>query len=111
MRSKRHGVDQVLFMHQAGRLDHDANCRSLELFAREVMPEFVEDEDARERGQGRTAGARHRGARSAESSTWRCRTRSPLVEAYGRFSHLPTAEDYELEGTSTATVGALGLPS
>ena len=37
-----------MLMHQAGHLDHDANCRSLELFAREVMPEFVEDEDRRE---------------------------------------------------------------
>ena len=42
------GVDQVLLMHQAGRLDHDANCRSLELFATEVMPEFVEGEAERE---------------------------------------------------------------
>ena len=42
------GVDQVMLMHQAGQLDHDANCRSLELFATEVMPEFVDGEDERE---------------------------------------------------------------
>ena len=35
-------VDQVLFMHQGGRMPHDWNCESLGLFAREVMPEFAE---------------------------------------------------------------------
>src|SRR4029453_16983220 len=42
------GVDQVMLMHQAGRLDHDANCRSLELVAHEVMPEFVEGDKDRD---------------------------------------------------------------
>ena len=34
------GVDQVILLAQAGRTAHDDICRSLELFAREVMPEF-----------------------------------------------------------------------
>jgi luciferase family oxidoreductase group 1 len=34
------GVDQVILLNQAGRTTHDDICRSLELFAREVMPEF-----------------------------------------------------------------------
>jgi len=33
----------------------------------------------------------------------------PVVETYGRFSHIPTAEDYAIEGTSDDTAGALGL--
>jgi len=33
-------VDQVILLNQAGRTTHDDICRSLELFAREVMPEF-----------------------------------------------------------------------
>jgi len=34
------GVDQVIFMQQAGRNRHDHICESLELFASAVMPEF-----------------------------------------------------------------------
>jgi hypothetical protein len=34
------GVDQVIFLQQAGRNRHDHICESLELFAAEVMPEF-----------------------------------------------------------------------
>jgi hypothetical protein len=34
------GVDQVILLNQAGRTTHADICRSLELFAHEVMPEF-----------------------------------------------------------------------
>ncbi|MBI3677868.1 MAG: LLM class flavin-dependent oxidoreductase [Proteobacteria bacterium] len=34
------GVDQVIFLQQAGRNKHDDICASLELFAQTVMPEF-----------------------------------------------------------------------
>jgi alkanesulfonate monooxygenase SsuD/methylene tetrahydromethanopterin reductase-like flavin-dependent oxidoreductase (luciferase family) len=34
------GVDQVIFLQQAGRNRHEHICESLELFAKEVMPEF-----------------------------------------------------------------------
>jgi alkanesulfonate monooxygenase SsuD/methylene tetrahydromethanopterin reductase-like flavin-dependent oxidoreductase (luciferase family) len=34
------GVDQVILLAQAGRTVHEDICRSLELFASEVMPEF-----------------------------------------------------------------------
>jgi alkanesulfonate monooxygenase SsuD/methylene tetrahydromethanopterin reductase-like flavin-dependent oxidoreductase (luciferase family) len=33
-------IDQVILLNQAGRTTHDDICESLELFAREVMPEF-----------------------------------------------------------------------
>lgn len=36
------GVDQVIFMQQAGRNKHEHICQSLELFAAEVMPAFRE---------------------------------------------------------------------
>ena len=36
------GVDQLLLYSQVGRNRHEHICESLELFAREVMPEFVE---------------------------------------------------------------------
>jgi len=43
------GVDQVIFIQQGGRNRHDHICESLELFASDVMPEFKERSDARER--------------------------------------------------------------
>jgi alkanesulfonate monooxygenase SsuD/methylene tetrahydromethanopterin reductase-like flavin-dependent oxidoreductase (luciferase family) len=42
------GMDQVIFLQQGGRNRHDHICESLELFAAEVMPEFVEGREERE---------------------------------------------------------------
>jgi alkanesulfonate monooxygenase SsuD/methylene tetrahydromethanopterin reductase-like flavin-dependent oxidoreductase (luciferase family) len=42
------GVDQVIFLQQAGRNRHAHICESLELFAAEVMPEFKAQVAARE---------------------------------------------------------------
>ena len=42
------GVDQVIFLQQAGRNRHEHICESLELFAAEVMPDFRFDADTRE---------------------------------------------------------------
>ena len=43
------GVDQVVFVSQAGRNRHEHICESLELFAAEVLPEFAEAADQGER--------------------------------------------------------------
>jgi hypothetical protein len=40
------GVDQIIFVSQAGPNKHEHICESLELFAAEVMPEFAERADA-----------------------------------------------------------------
>jgi alkanesulfonate monooxygenase SsuD/methylene tetrahydromethanopterin reductase-like flavin-dependent oxidoreductase (luciferase family) len=42
------GIDQLILVSQAGRNQHEHICESLELFAREVMPEFQEEEVDRE---------------------------------------------------------------
>lgn len=42
------GVDQIIFMQQAGRNKHKDICESLELFAEAVMPEFKAELAARE---------------------------------------------------------------
>lgn len=47
------GIDQVIFMQQAGRNRHDHICQSLELFAAEVMPEFKAEVAAREEKKAR----------------------------------------------------------
>src|SRR6266508_1884165 len=52
------GVDQLVFVSQAGRTRHEHICESLELFAREVMPEFAEQADEQDRDKAeRLAGA------------------------------------------------------
>lgn len=52
------GVDQVIFVSQVGRNRHEHVCESLELFAREVMPEFRErEEQGAERKRARLAPA------------------------------------------------------
>jgi hypothetical protein len=45
------GVDQVIFVLQAGPNRHEHICESLELFARRVMPEFARDREQRERAK------------------------------------------------------------
>src|SRR5512133_3613683 len=39
------GVDQLIFLMQAGRNRHEHICESIELFASEVMPEFAQRAD------------------------------------------------------------------
>ncbi len=43
------GVDQVAFIQQGGRNKHEHICEALELFARDVMPEFKEHAEARQK--------------------------------------------------------------
>jgi alkanesulfonate monooxygenase SsuD/methylene tetrahydromethanopterin reductase-like flavin-dependent oxidoreductase (luciferase family) len=43
------GVDQVIFIQQGGKNRHEHICASLELFAAQVMPEFKEHEEERQR--------------------------------------------------------------
>ena len=45
------GVDQVAFIQQGGRNRHEHICEALELFARQVMPEFKEREQRRQRAK------------------------------------------------------------
>jgi alkanesulfonate monooxygenase SsuD/methylene tetrahydromethanopterin reductase-like flavin-dependent oxidoreductase (luciferase family) len=42
------GVDQVIFVMQAGRNRHEHICESIELFAREVLPRFADGRQERE---------------------------------------------------------------
>jgi alkanesulfonate monooxygenase SsuD/methylene tetrahydromethanopterin reductase-like flavin-dependent oxidoreductase (luciferase family) len=42
------GVDQVIFVLQAGGNRHEHICESIELFAREVLPRFAEGREERE---------------------------------------------------------------
>jgi alkanesulfonate monooxygenase SsuD/methylene tetrahydromethanopterin reductase-like flavin-dependent oxidoreductase (luciferase family) len=43
------GIDQVVCLSQAGKIPHDLLCSSIELFTREVLPEFKERDQRGER--------------------------------------------------------------
>ncbi len=45
------GVDQVAFIQQGGRNQHEHICEALDLFTREVMPEFKEREARRQKAK------------------------------------------------------------
>jgi alkanesulfonate monooxygenase SsuD/methylene tetrahydromethanopterin reductase-like flavin-dependent oxidoreductase (luciferase family) len=79
------GVDQVVFIQQAGRNRHEHICESLELFAHDVMPEFTEREAEREQRK------REELAPAVEAAMARKAWTKPLAEdqipdfrAYGR---------------------------
>ena len=77
------GVDQIVFIQQAGRNRHEHICESLELFAREVMPEFHEQEAERERAKA------ERLAPFVEAALARKRRLAPLAE-----DRIPTVKAY-----------------
>ena len=71
------GVDQMIFLQQGGKNRHDHICESLELFGREVLPQFQVGRDERE-------------ARKAEEL-------APYIEkALGRKQRMPELADDEI---------------
>src|SRR5205807_9903729 len=47
-RYQQAGVDQVIFISQAGKNRHEDICESLELFGKKVLPRFADRRDERE---------------------------------------------------------------
>ena len=45
------GVDQIILVAQSGRNQHEHVCESLELFAREVLPEFAPEAEEKEQAK------------------------------------------------------------
>lgn len=43
------GVDQLIFLQQSGNYSHEHICKSMELFGKEVLPQFKEREAKREK--------------------------------------------------------------
>jgi alkanesulfonate monooxygenase SsuD/methylene tetrahydromethanopterin reductase-like flavin-dependent oxidoreductase (luciferase family) len=98
------GVDQVMFVMQAGKNKHEHICESIELFAREVLPRFAEGREKKEAAKAdRLAGAveqalaRRSGPRvlsapyrideSAELAAARPSAHLPLRELAGQARH------------------------
>jgi alkanesulfonate monooxygenase SsuD/methylene tetrahydromethanopterin reductase-like flavin-dependent oxidoreductase (luciferase family) len=106
------GVDQVLLLHQGGKMPHEWNCESLELFAREIMPEFQDRHEARERKKMERL-APHLEQAMARKAWPKPMPDAdiPVVRPYGYSSIMPTKEQIEevQKGVSAETKGALGI--
>jgi alkanesulfonate monooxygenase SsuD/methylene tetrahydromethanopterin reductase-like flavin-dependent oxidoreductase (luciferase family) len=77
------GVDQVIFVAQAGNNQHEHVCESLELFAGEVLPRFAETADAED------AARRERLAQACEQALAR---RAPARQAAVDYLITPEGE-------------------
>ena len=105
------GVDQMLLMHQGGKMKHEWNCASLELFAREIMPEFQDRDAAREKAKlERLAPALEQALARKDWPRELADDEVPVVEPYGSASFIPSPQDkVEHAGASAATRGAFGV--
>ena len=83
------GVDQVVLIQQAGMSKHSDICASMELFAREVMPEFKAREPERQRRKMEELApyieqAFQRKAKLGLAMKPLAEERIPVIHAYGR---------------------------
>ena len=90
------GVDQTIFIQQGGNNQHEHICESLELFAREVMPEFKERDAARQARKMKELGP------YIEAAFARKQAMPPLAER-----DIPT---YEAYGLTVAEVDLSKMP-
>src|SRR5258707_6817578 len=61
-RYEQAGVDQVMFVMQAGKNAHEDICESIELFAKEVLPRFAEGREEKEAAKSERLAAATQGA-------------------------------------------------
>jgi hypothetical protein len=83
------GVDQIIFVMQAGKNRHDHIMESIEIFGREVLPEFVE---------------RHEAQAAAKAEKWAPWWRRPWPDARGGPA-MP--EDYVMKALPKQMVDAI----
>ncbi|CAG0949304.1 Limonene 1,2-monooxygenase [Myxococcaceae bacterium] len=105
------GVDQVIFIQQGGKNRHDHICESLELFARDVMPGFRENEDERWREKlERLAPAIERAMSRKRRMPQPADGEIPEIVALGRkiVEQLPKQEQERLSGAGAE--GAIAVP-
>lgn len=83
------GIDQMIFVVQAGLNQHEHICDALETFARDVMPEFKERDDGRRAAK----------AKRLEGAVVRALDRSAVDKP-------PMPDDYIVEGLARQKAGA-----
>src|SRR5499426_20249 len=90
------GVDQTIFIQQSGKNRHEHICEALELFAKDVMPKFKEDEARR------LARKEEELAPYVEAAFRRKQYLEPLAD-----TDIPT---YEAPGSSNAQIDTSNMP-
>ena len=73
------GVDQVIFVLQAGRNRHEHIMESIELFGREVLPEFIERDEKPAADEGQAPRAGDRAGAGPQGRVYASRPRRLLV--------------------------------
>jgi alkanesulfonate monooxygenase SsuD/methylene tetrahydromethanopterin reductase-like flavin-dependent oxidoreductase (luciferase family)/putative sterol carrier protein len=79
------GIDQIIFVSQAGRNQHEHICESLEVFGREVLPRFAEHADRKDEA---------RRDRLAEACTQALARREPARRMEREYVIRPLSEGY-----------------
>jgi hypothetical protein len=94
------GVDQMIFVLQAGPNRHEHICESLELFADQVMPEFADGREQREAEKLERLGpaieaalARRQPARTPASPPYSIDEQAELTRSRRRRPRAPTARE------------------
>ncbi|MBT5531817.1 LLM class flavin-dependent oxidoreductase, partial [Candidatus Poribacteria bacterium] len=85
------GVDQVVFLQQAGGIAHEHICQSLELFAAEVMPEFKARHAERTAAKNEKLAAAVERAESRIAPLEECAD-PPIIDAYPKAASAPRDE-------------------
>ena len=104
-RYEQAGVDQVIFVAQAGNNRHDHICESLELFAAEVMPRFAG------RAEEREAQKRERLSEAVERALARREPARPVDPAYVVKPDSEPAPAQAISGASGADGRGAAAPS
>lgn len=91
------GVDQLILLHQSGNYRHEDICKSMELFAKQVLPQFKDREAKREREK--------------------CERLAPVLEEAQRhiqklehMEHVPPVEAYPLLWNQMSTENPQSAP-
>lgn len=105
------GVDQIIFVQQAGRTNHEHIMESLELLGREVLPEFHERDEALSAAKAERLApvverALERRSEAAERDMTDTAETDHVIEAYPR--QAMTGEDREAELARLAENAAVG---
>ena len=105
------GVDQVIFIQQGGRNRHEHICESLELFASEVMGEFAEHSQERERRKLERLGpAMERALARKQWLPPLAEDQIPEIEALGRQVVEQLPEQERKTGTALQSGSGLAVP-
>jgi alkanesulfonate monooxygenase SsuD/methylene tetrahydromethanopterin reductase-like flavin-dependent oxidoreductase (luciferase family)/putative sterol carrier protein len=109
-RYERAGVDQVIFVSQAGKNRHEHICESLELFGREVLPRFAEHADRKDsERRERLAEAREKALLRRAPARWLDGDYVIAAQAEGLRTEVPVDASTSLDRPGRDEIVFLGM--